>query len=309
MNQLLISNLSTEAIKWGHKLTSITRTTKDGHTETELDFGSHSKQIFDLVVGADGAWSRVRKLVTDDKPYYAGKQVITLTIKHITEKYPHLARFVEPGTFMALENGHGVVAQRGPLDSSRIYVFLTLDDEDFAETSGLVGKSPAAAKDMLLSSDAVLGSWGAIIKELTAAGCDEEAADNPGCVVDIRGLYTQPAGLTWKHKPGVTLIGDAAHLMLPSGEGVNIAMLDALKLSQAIVKAFESTMGGDGGSVTSFESTCDSLLIEYETDLAERARKAAENSKYLNDIMYGEQYGASVLAKVLQGFSGGELVE
>ncbi|ROW04790.1 hypothetical protein VMCG_04930 [Cytospora schulzeri] len=304
LNQLLINNLPLEAIKWDHKLISATSTTTtDGHTETELNFGTHGKQKFDLVLGADGAWSRVRKLLTDDKPYYAGKQVITLTIKNISDKYPHLAKLVGPGTFAALEGGYGVIAQHGSSDSSRIYIMLTLDEEDFATTSGLAGLPPTAAKDKLLSSEPMLGSWGAPIKELVAAGCDEEAADNPSATLDIRALYTHPVGFTWEHKPGMTLIGDAAHLMLPSGEGVNIAMLDALLLSRAIIKAFETTAVNKGDPSSSFRGTCDTFLREYEVDLALRAKEAAEHAIYINDIMYGED-GAEALAKVLQGFSG-----
>lgn len=309
LNKLLISNLPTETIKWGQKLLSATSTTTDGHTEFELDFGTYGKRTFDLVIGADGAWSRVRNLVTDEKPYYAGKQVITLTIKHITDKYPHLAKLVGRGTFMALQNGIGVVSQRGPIDSSRIYIFLTVDDENFATTSGLAGQSPAAAKEKLFSSDSLLGSWGAPIKELVATACDEEAADDPSAALDIRGLYTQPPGVTWEHKPGVTLIGDAAHLMLPSGEGVNIAMLDALLLTRAIVKAYEATSDTDNDVISSFQATCDALLIEYEADLAARGQKAAEDSKYLDDIMYGQEFGASAVAEVIQGFGGRGLVE
>lgn len=309
LNRLLISNLPSETIRWDHKLLSATSNTTDGHTETELNFGIQGKHVFDLVLGADGAWSRVRSLLIDEKPYYAGKQVITLTIKSITDKYPHLAKLVGTGTFMAAESGHGVIVQRGPVDSSRVYIMLTLDDESFATTSGLAGQPATVAKEKLFGNDSLLGSWGAPIKELVAAACDEEAADDPSAALDIRALYTQPAGITWEHKPGVTLIGDAAHLMLPSGEGVNLALLDALMLSKAIGKAHETTARDNSDAACSFQSTYDACLKEYEVDLAARATKAAEESRYLNGIMYGEEYGASALAKLLQGFNGREHVK
>jgi 2-polyprenyl-6-methoxyphenol hydroxylase-like FAD-dependent oxidoreductase len=85
LNQLLISKLPAETIKWGHRLLSATSSTRSGHTEIELDFGAHDKQAFDLVIGADGAWSRVRNLLTDVKPHYCGRQIMTLTIKNFTK--------------------------------------------------------------------------------------------------------------------------------------------------------------------------------------------------------------------------------
>lgn len=117
------------------QLTPGTRPSSSVHTEIELDFGLHGKQTFDLVIGADGAWSKVRNLLTDVNPHYAGMQNITLTVREVTKKYPHLAELVGLGTFAALGNRHGVMSQRSPQDSARIYVFLTTEDEHFAATA------------------------------------------------------------------------------------------------------------------------------------------------------------------------------
>lgn len=49
-----------------------------------------------------------------------------------------------------------------------------------------------------------------------------------------RSLNYFPIDQHWEAKSNLTRIGNAAHLMPPSGEGVNTAMLDALDLSECL---------------------------------------------------------------------------
>ncbi|RFU28606.1 hypothetical protein B7463_g7738, partial [Scytalidium lignicola] len=297
LTKLLLGSLPTESMKWGHRLFSATRPVTSGYGETELDFGTHGKHIFELVVGADGAWSEVRKLLTDVKPHYTGMQNVTITIRNITKKYPHLAKLVGSGSFSALGNKQAVISQRGPIDSSRIYLWLTIPDETFATTSGLAGRPASGAKDKLLfGDDALLGTFGTLLKELVATACDEESADNPGANPDIRALYTLPHGSSWGHQPGVTLVGDAAHLMLPNGEGVNLAMFDSLLLSQGIIKAYETARNDSD----SFKSTFGPLLREFEANLVERAKEAGNDTEDLIGKMLGTDDAAYDFANFLR---------
>jgi 2-polyprenyl-6-methoxyphenol hydroxylase-like FAD-dependent oxidoreductase len=284
LNQLLISKLPAGSIKWGYKLLCATSSaTRSGNTEIELDFGTHGKQSFDLVIGADGAWSKIRKLLTDVKPHYSDRHIITLTIRDIAGKYPRLAELVGPGSLMALGNRHGVAAQRGSQDSARLYIFISTPDEQYGATSGLESRSAAYAKDRLFNDSALFGQWGPRIKELVTVACDEESAHNPGANVDIRPVCGLPIGHSWEHEPGATLIGDAAHLMPPSGEGVNLAMIDAVNVTQAIKKAHEIA-AGDG---TSFQRALNPLLKEVEEEMAARAKEEAKQSRQLNETMFG----------------------
>lgn len=293
LTKLLSSHLPNEGIKWGHKLLSATRSSTSSGTETELDFGSHGKQTFDLVVGADGAWSQVRNLLTDVKPYYSGTQNITATVRQVTTKYPHLAAFIGRGSFWVIGHRHAVVSQRGPQDSARVYILLTIADEHFAVSSGLAGQTAAAAKDRLLNDEALLGRWGPVIKDLVTVVCDEEAADDSDTTVNIKPLYMLPIGASWEHQTGATLIGDAAHLMCPwAGEGVNLAMWDSLSLAHVIIKAHEAAGQDDA---VSFQSALDPLMKEFEVELVARAKEKAEETYNNGQMLFGED-GAKAFA-------------
>ena len=294
LTKLLSSHLPADAIQWNHKLLGVSSCPKPNTgTEIELDFGPRGKRVVDLVIGADGAWSRVRSLLTDVKPYYSERQILTATARHVTSKYPHIAALVGRGGFSALGLRHGLMSQRGLQDSARMYIVLTTADEDFATTSGIEGCTPAEAKHRLLEDDALLGRWGDILKEMVSVVCDEDSADHPAVAVDIKPLYMLPIGTSWEHKAGATLIGDAAHLMCPwAGEGVNLAMWDSLLLARNITQAYNGARE-DG---ISFQDALNPLMVEFEADMAARAKEKAEMTYSNGEMMFGQD-GATAFAK------------
>lgn len=89
LNQLLCDQISPSSIQWRRKLSSARCFGKDQQS-VELDFGqSNGKKTFDLVIGADGAWSKIRSLVTDVKPKFVNQHYITTSIRNISSTYPH----------------------------------------------------------------------------------------------------------------------------------------------------------------------------------------------------------------------------
>ncbi|KAJ5966582.1 hypothetical protein N7481_013296 [Penicillium waksmanii] len=298
--KLLASHLPEDSIRWCHKLMYATEIQTTAGTKVQLDFGVHGRHFADFVIGADGAWSQVRSMLTTLKPYYVGTQNITLTIQQLTTKYPHLDDLVGRGSFSALGLHHGVMSQRGPLDSARIYVFLTTPDEQAAVTLGLANQPASAAREMLLTNNALLGQWGETMKDLVAVACDEETMDNPDAPIDIRPLYTLPIGASWDHNPSATLIGDAAHLMCPwAGEGVNLAMLDSLTLAHAIADAVQSAEQ----TGPSFRWRLSPLLKKCEQTQASRAKEKAEETETNGKMLFSEN-GAQEFATFFQSVYG-----
>jgi 2-polyprenyl-6-methoxyphenol hydroxylase-like FAD-dependent oxidoreductase len=80
-----------------------------------------------------------------------------------------------------------------------------------------------------IGKDALLARFAGWSPSLLAliAGADRIAA--------VRPIVSLPAGTRWPHRAGLTVIGDAAHVMPPLGVGVNLAMLDAAELADALV--------------------------------------------------------------------------
>ena len=76
-----------------------------------------------------------------------------------------------------------------------------------------------------------------------------------------------PLGFKWKPHAGVTLLGDAAHLMTPfAGVGVNVALADALSLARALLKR-------KAAPEPHLKRSLAEALQEYEGPMFERAKE------------------------------------
>lgn len=294
---LLLSALPSDTVRWGHKLSSAVRQ-EDG--SVLLDFGDKGRVEADLVVGADGAWSKVRRETIPDaqRPRYTGVQVLAVTITKLSSRYPHLAALVGDGGMFALGSGNLVSGHRGAQDSVRLYVGVGTEDEVFAVSRGLASKTAAEVGEVYLADEKVFGRWGDGLKDLIRTACKEETARNPTGKADIRPVYELPAGHTWNHCPGVTLIGDAAHLMTPwAGEGANIAMWDALDLAAAIDGAWREFQDGD----RPWTEVVEPKLQTFEVMMAERAASRAEESSR-NGKLFLQENAAKNLADLFKSF-------
>jgi 2-polyprenyl-6-methoxyphenol hydroxylase-like FAD-dependent oxidoreductase len=290
LTSLLIDKLSEDCVKWNHKITGVrdAHNQTTGATEITLDLGVNGSETYDFVVGADGAWSRVRKLLTDVKPFYSGAQFLTVTVRNASTEFPHLVSLNGSGTISALGGGNGIMTHRGPQDSIRVYAAVSTPYEHWVQAAGLDGKTATEVKTMLLADDALFGKWAPKLQDLLATACDEDTKDNPG-PADILPLYMLPVGHRWKHRAGVTLIGDAAHLMTPwAGEGVNLALWDSLELAH-ILGAIPEVEDAAG-----WEAALEPRMREFEEGMLTRAQEKAEETAQNKDMFLSENGGQAM---------------
>ncbi|PTB75140.1 FAD/NAD(P)-binding domain-containing protein [Trichoderma longibrachiatum ATCC 18648] len=218
----------TGATLLNHAVSSVEKNTTG---EVVVNFkNGDSATGFKLVVGADGAWSKARHLLTQAKPQYSGKHYLEAKISNSNPFHPTLAALVGRGNLIAMGDEKQVSAQRQGDGSYRVYLGVTVA-EDFA-TNGPVDLAEGdgeAARGFFVTNADFFGTWGSSLKDIITYS---EGAFRAWP------LYHMPSfALSWASVPGVTVIGDAAHVSTPLvGEGVNCAMYDALVLSSQIVE-------------------------------------------------------------------------
>lgn len=225
-------------VQWGRGVTQVVPGTRDGVVVHLADGG---QETFDLVVGADGAWSRVRPAVSPVTPHYTGVTTVETSLDDVDTRHPALARLIGDGSVAVYGVNRSLTAQRNSSGHVKVYAKFraALDrhtDLDPADTD--------AVRSSLL---ALFDGWAAPVLDLL----------RHGTAFVHRPLHVLPVSHTWTHVPGVTLLGDAAHLMPPLGAGANLAMLEGAELAESLaadpddpddtVRAFEERMWARAG--------------------------------------------------------------
>ncbi|WKU45013.1 NAD(P)/FAD-dependent oxidoreductase [Streptomyces sp. VNUA116] len=216
LRQVLLDSLPSGTVQWGHKVTGA-RTLGEGRHE--VTFADGGTVVTSLLVGADGAWSRVRPLLSAVTPEYTGKSVVETYLFDAGTRHPAAAKAVGGGSLIAPTPGREIFAHREKGDTLHAYMVLSEPQDWFAA----IDFADAATATARIAQE--FDGWA---PELTALITESDVAPV------LRPLYALPTGHRWDRVPGVTLLGDAAHLSAPNGEGANLAMLDGAELGKAL---------------------------------------------------------------------------
>ncbi|KAJ7497770.1 fad dependent oxidoreductase [Mycena latifolia] len=263
LRALILDSLEPGTVQWGHKATAVHKDPATGMYTIEFASGAKAENV-DVVVGADGAWSRVRPLVWPGaNPKYSG--ITFLETKIEMAKFPQFASLVGQGQMLALSDGKAVMAQQNANGMMTLYTAVRVP-EDWATMSAVARAETSAEKLQLMLEH--FDGWDDALRELIRAG---EAPT-------MRAIYALPFDAAPRPTTdNIVLLGDAAHLMSPfAGEGVNLAMTDAADLANILVSG--------------------KPLEKYEKLMRNRANGSAKESAKNLEIFFGEDAVNAVLA-------------
>ena len=255
LRQILIHSLPEETIEWNKKVDHIEEIQ---HGEYKVVFRDESFVNTTKLIGADGAWSKVRKLLTDITPNYVGTTFIETYLHDVDNKHPKTAEIVGEGAMYALSPGKGFVAHREANNIIHTYIEMNRDLD-------WINRIDFSNKTETIKT--ILAEFKGWAPEITALLTESDSN------IVARKINALPDKHRWEPKSGITLIGDAAHLMAPSGEGANLAMLDGAELAEGIAKNYNHF---------------DEVIKEYESQMFPRSEAEQQESHELLDICLGQ---------------------
>jgi 2-polyprenyl-6-methoxyphenol hydroxylase-like FAD-dependent oxidoreductase len=270
LRRILLESLLPDTVAWDSHFTSM-----DNHNEGWLlHFKNGNTAYADIVVAADGANSKIRPYLTNIEAFYSGITMLEGNIYDAKNAAPGMAALLNGGKIMAFGKSKDILMGQKAAGEIGFYASFKAD-ENWAATSGLDFSDKAQVLEWYKT---VYPEWSSSWHELF---------ENAAAPFIPRPIYCMPLDQSWTALPNLTMIGDAAHVMPPfAGEGVNMAMLDALELSERL-------------TADEYNSV-EAAIADYETNMRKRASVMAKESLDNGERMHSE----NALATMLDFFSG-----
>lgn len=270
LRDLLLDSLQPETLQWDCRLDSA----EMQDDQVLLRFLGGRTASADIAIGSDGANSRLRKLVTPIAPEYVGVSLVEVLVPAAEERIPELWSLLDGASLMALGGERTIGMGTKPDRSVLVYAGLKTHDHTARQSLEEVGSPDERVAWFHTNFEGWSDLWGPLFREAV--------------LVAWRPLLTCPANQRWEAKPNVTLIGDAAHVMPPyAGEGVNMAMLDALVLSKLLLS----------------EASSASAIATYEAEMFARMQHMTADTMANTEMFYAPDAAERVVA-MFRSFSG-----
>ncbi|WP_213278888.1 FAD-dependent oxidoreductase [Chryseobacterium indologenes] len=263
LRNMLLESLHPETVVWDSHFLKM-ESQNEGWL---MHFKNGTSEYADLVIAGDGANSKIRPYLTDIKPVYSG--IIMLEGNVSKEAAPQIDAMIKGGKIMAFGNTKNILlGQKGNGDLGFYASFKA--DENWPADSGLDFSDNAQILQWFKTE---YSEWSPVWNELF---------ENAATPFIPRLIYAMPSDQTWEAQSNLTLIGDAAHVMPPfAGEGANMAMLDALELSEYLTNDTYSTL--------------QEAISNYELHMRKRAAIATQESLENGERMHSEKSLATML--------------
>ncbi|WP_374462034.1 FAD-dependent oxidoreductase [Chryseobacterium taeanense] len=258
LRKILLESLQPETVVWNSHFVSM----ENQGEGWLLHFKNNTTAYADIVIACDGANSKIRPYITDSKAFYTGITMLEGNIQQAKEAAPKVNALLKGGKIMAFGNNKNLLmGQKGNGDIGFYASFRT--DENWASESDLDFTNRTQILDWYKTT---YPEWDSIWLELF------ENAETPFIP---RPIYCIPFDQTWEAQSNITMIGDAAHVMPPfAGEGVNMAMLDALELSECLTSDKYKNLR--------------EAISSYEISMRKRSAKVAKESLDNGELMHAE---------------------
>ncbi len=222
LRQLLLDSLPPGMVAWDHAVDDV-RPEADGRWRLEIK--DRPPVVADLVVGADGIGSRIRRRLTPVQPRYTGITMIAANIREDLWRGSRIDKTLGEGSVMFAGGEKTIFVQRCNHDLILLYYSMAVGD-GWPDTAGFALDDKQA---VMAAVGEAYRDWSPEVMAMLTQVKDD---------FQLWPTSVMPPDYHWETQPGLTMLGDASHVMPPfTGKGVNLAMLDALELADALTAA------------------------------------------------------------------------